>query len=45
MITKKSPDKRKATSIMEAASRGMSFAENSPVNANSGPSIIREIYE
>lgn len=45
MITKKSPDERKAKSVIEAASRGMNFVESSPINVNSGPSIIREIYE
>lgn len=45
MIRKKMPDKKNALSIVESAKRDMDYTLTIPVNENSAPTIVRNIYE
>jgi hypothetical protein len=41
----KRPDKKNAMSILEASQRDMKFTDTLEVSENSGPTIVRNIYE
>ncbi len=45
MIRPRSPDKLKARSMINAAELDMRFIEKLPVSIESGPSLVRGIYE
>ena len=41
----KRPDKKNAMSILEASQRDMEYTDSLEVSENSGPTIVRNIYE
>jgi uncharacterized protein (UPF0332 family) len=45
MIRYKKPDKKNASSIIEAAKRDINFTLNMNINEESGPTIVRNIHE